>query len=355
MSVKTAGEKMWKKCICAAAGALLMTVLTGCGSSGERIQGAIELIRSLDYQGALEQLDSAETDGENIRLINRARGIAYMGLTDYEQAASCFEAALAESNGLVQNVDFDLNFYLAAAYTKSSRFPEAEKIYDAILNMRPGEQDAYFLRGSVRLEQGNYQGAKEDFDKVVSMDPSNYDRLIHICEVLDYAGHGEEGQAYLRTALASGEEGMDKYDSGRIYYYLGEYQSACMALEEARGEGSAESCLYLGRAYEATGDYNYAANVYNTYLNQNPGNAEMYNQLGLCEMTRGEYAKALEAFQAGMRMENTTMMQTLSFNEIIAYEYLGEYMQAYVLMENYLKNYPDDQQARREYEFLSTR
>ena len=81
----------------------------------------------------------------------------------------------------------------------------------------------------------------------------------------------------------------------------------------------------------------------------------MYNQLGLCEMTRGEYAKALEAFQAGMRLENTTMMQTLSFNEIIAYEYLGEYMQAYVLMENYLKNYPDDQQARREYEFLSTR
>ena len=72
-------------------------------------------------------------------------------------------------------------------------------------------------------------------------------------------------------------------------------------------------------------------------------------------MTRGEYAKALEAFQAGMRLENTTMMQTLSFNEIIAYEYLGEYMQAYVLMENYLKNYPDDQQARREYEFLSTR
>lgn len=334
---------------------MLVTALGGCGTSGERVQGAIELIRSLDYQGALEQLDSAESDGENIRLINRARGIAYMGLTDYEQAAACFEAALAESNGLVQNVDFDLNFYLAAAYTKSSRFPEAEKIYDAILNMRPGEQDAYFLRGSVRLEQGNYQGAKEDFDKVVSMDPSNYDRLIHICEVLDYAGHGEEGQAYLRTALASGEEGMDKYDSGRIYYYLGEYQSACMALEEARGEGSAESCLYLGRAYEATGDYNYAANVYNAYLSQNPGNAEMYNQLGLCEMTRGEYAKALEAFQAGMRLENTTMMQTLSFNEIIAYEYLGEYMQAYVLMENYLKNYPDDQQARREFEFLSTR
>lgn len=355
MSVGTAGRSTRNKWICAMAGLALAAVLGGCGSSGERTQGAIQLIRSLDYQGALEQLDSAEADGENGRLVNRARGIACMGLTDYDQAASFFEAALAESNGLVENVDFDLNFYLAAAYTKSGRFAEAEEIYNAVLNMRPGEQDAYFLRGNVRLEQGNYEGAKEDFDKVISMDPTNYDRLIHIYEVLDYSGHGEEGQAYLRAALASGAEAMDKYDSGRIYYYLGEYQSAYMALEEARGEGSAEGCLYLGRAYEATGDYNYAANVYNTYLSQNPGNAEIYNQLGLCEMTRGEYRKALEAFQAGMQLENTTMMQTLSFNEIIAYEYLGEYMQAYVLIGNYLKNYPDDEQAKREYDFLSTR
>ena len=29
----------------------------------------------------------------------------------------------------------------------------------------------YFLRGNVRMVQGNYEGAKEDFDKVVSMDP----------------------------------------------------------------------------------------------------------------------------------------------------------------------------------------
>jgi len=98
-----------------------------------------------------------------------------------------------------------------------------------------------------------------------------------------------------------------------------------MALEEARGEGSADSCLYLGRAYEATGDYNYAANVYNSYLEKNEGNAEMYNQLGLCEMAKGDYNKALEAFQAGMKLGNGAMMQTLAFNEIAAYEYLGQY------------------------------
>ncbi|MCI9231952.1 MAG: tetratricopeptide repeat protein [Lachnospiraceae bacterium] len=344
-----------KKMLCLGLSAAMAAALSGCGGSGERTQGAVQMIGELDYEGALEQLDLAQENGENVRLVDRARGIAYMGLTDYEQAAVCFEEALAGSDGLVQNVDFDLNFYLAAAYTKSQRYGEAEDIYDAVLALRPGAEDAYFLRGNVRLVQGNYEGAKADFDKVISMDPKNYDRLIQIYQVLDYFDHGETGREYLQAALASGDKDMDKYASGRIHYYLGEYQSAYLDLEEARETGGVESYLYLGKSYEATGDYNYAANVYNSYLEKNEGNAEIYNQLGLCEMARGEYRNALNAFQAGMQLQNVTMMQTLSFNEIVAYEHLGDYRQASILMENYLKNYPDDAQAKREYEFLSTR
>ena len=65
--------------------------------------------------------------------------------------------------------------------------------------------------------------------------------------------------------------------------------------------------------------------------------------------------KALEAFQAGMQLENSGMIQSLAFNEIVAYEHLGEFEKAYVLMGSYLNSYPDDEQARREYDFLSTR
>lgn len=330
-------------------------VLAGCGEAGARTAGAMQLIGALDYQGALAQLDGAEADGENSRLVNRARGIAYMGLTDYGRAAECFEAAIAGSNGVVEEIDFDLNLYLAAAYTRGGRYSEAEDIYNAVLDMRPGHEDAYFLRGNVRLIQGNYEGAKADFDKVLQMNPANYDRLVEIYEVLDYSGYSETGREYLRAAISSGAKGISKNIIGRIYYYLGEYQNACLALEEARGTGGMDSYLYLGRAYEATGDYNYAANVYYSYLSKKEGNAELYNQLGLCELTRGEYQGALEAFQEGLKLKDFHMMQTLSFNEIVAYEYLGEYTQAYVLMGNYLKNYPDDERAKREYDFLSTR
>ena len=347
--------KYLKNCMCLVVGALVGVLLTGCGQMEEKTQDAMTMIRNLDYQGALAELDVAEESGENIRLINRARGIAHMGLTEYDQAVEDFLAALSGSNGLVENVDFDLNYYLAAAYTKSGQYALAEETYDAILALRESESDAYFLRGNIRLGLNDLEGAKADFDKVVSMEPENYDRLIDIYEVLNNFGLDYVGREYLQTALDADGKGLDNYVRGRIYYCLGEYERAYLALEQAKERGGEESYLYLGRAYEATGDYNYAANVYNSYLNSHDGSAELYNQLGLCEMSRGDYQKALEAFQAGMQLEDNSILQTLSFNEVVAYEYLGEYEKAAVLLNSYLNNYPDDTLARREYDFLRTR
>lgn len=338
----------------AACGALIL-ILTGCGSGSVKIAEGMQAVKDLDYQTALACFEEAETQGENARLIARGRGLAYMGLTDYGQAITFFEEALGLSDGIVQAVDYDLNYYLAASYIKNGLPGDAEKTYSAVLALKPNEEDAFFLRGNVRLELGKYEEAQADFDKVMAMDAENYDRLIQIYEVLDYYGYREAGLFYLETALQSGESKMTAYDRGRIYYYMGDYQKACLELEQAKDKGGAEAYLYLGKAYEATGDYTYASNVYNAYLEKDTSNAMIYNQLGLCEMKRQDYEKALAAFQAGKNVENNTSLQTLSFNELVAYEYLGEYKTAAGLLESYLQAYPDDEEARREYGFLSTR
>lgn len=334
---------------------LLMLSLTGCGASGESIAKGMEALEQLDYQTAIACFEDAELKGEDKRLLNRGMGIAFMGLTDYDQAAACFEKSLNLSNGLVENLDYDLNYYLAASFTKSGRYAEAEAVYDAVLTLKPEEENAYFLRGNVRLALGKFEPAQEDFDKVISMDPQNYDRMIQIYELLSSAGYEDAGRFYLQNALQDTDNKMSAYDKGRIYYYLGEYQQACLSLEQAREKGGAQVYLYLGRAYEATQDYNYASNVYNSYLEKDNTNAEVYNQLGLCEMAKGNYEDALVAFQLGKTVDDNRMMQTLSFNEIVAYEYLGEYDKAAEMVNQYVQTYPDDEAAKREQGFLSTR
>ena len=134
-----------------------------------------------------------------------------------------------------------------------------------------------------------------------------------------------------------------------------DYQNARNYLESIKGSKNAEAVLLLGQTYEKLGDYNYAASVYSNYLTQYPDNVILLNRLGMCKLQGGDAKSALEYFEQALALEDPSMMQVLKFNQIAAYEYLGEFDKANVLMKSYLQIYPDDQEALREYEFLKSR
>ena len=111
----------------------------------------------------------------------------------------------------------------------------------------------------------------------------------------------------------------------------------------------------MGKTYEALGDLNYAASLYTEYLTQHPEETELYVQLGLVKMDLEDYTGALDAFESGIESGDVEYLQSLRFNEIVAYEYLLDFKKAAVLMKEYLEKYPNDESAQREYEFLKTR
>lgn len=332
-------------------------ILTGCGAGGEPsyTKQGMDAVAALDYEQALALFQTAREKGEEERLIYRGMGLAYLGQTDYEAAIAYLETALTLGGGRVEDIDFDINYYLATAYYKSGQPEEAVRAYDAILGLRPDETNAYYLRGCVKLSEGDFESAQRDFDTAVTKDPQNYDQMIRIYMVLEEYGYKEAGQIYLQNAMKENEKSISDYDMGRICYYMGNYENARNFLERLKTTTDYGAALYLGRTYEALGDYNYAASIYAGYAEYDQTKPEIYNQLGLCRMQMEEYEAALTAFQTAMNIENNEMMQTLKFNEIIAYEYMGEFQTAAALMNSYLRSYPDDETAKREYEFLQTR
>ena len=334
----------------------VMLILAGCGKGGrENIDAGMQKITEMEYGQAVEYFESAKEKGEDSRLLYRGLGIAYMGLTQYADAAVSFEQALSYSNILIDSMDYDINYYLAAAYYKNNEKEKAVAVYDAILDLDYSQKTAHYLRGTVKLELGRYDEAIADFDRAIALNTKDYGQIIDIYQVLEQNGYKQTGKEYLETAMAEGEKSMDDSEKGQMSYYLEDYTSASTYLERARANGKEETILYLGKTYEALGEYNYAANVYSSYLTEHTDSEQMYNQLGMCRMQMGNYSEALNAFQAGMNVEDNTMLQTLQFNEIVAYEYLGEYKKAAVLMESYLKTYPDEETAKRENIFLQTR
>ncbi len=325
------------------------------GEKRENIDAGMSAIEALDYESALAYFEKALVEGEDEELLYRGQGIAYIGLTRYEEAVESLEKSLSYCNGMISSLQFDTNYYLAAAYYKNGDIDSALKVYDAILALRDDEKTAYYLRGTLELEQGNYEKADEDFRIAISLDTKDYNCLINIYRSLEKNGYKEAGIKYLEGTLATDGEDMPDYDKGRLYYYLQDYDNAKNCLEKARDTGSAEAILFLGRTYEALGDFNYASSVYASYLVQDPDNPQVQNQLGICKMQMNDYEAALAAFEAGLASEDKTCMQTLKYNEIAAYEKLCQFQKAAALMESYLQLYPDDEKAKREYEFLKTR
>lgn len=331
--------------------------ITSCGAEekSDSLKNGMEAVQRLEYDEALTYFKEALSENLDERQVCRGFGLAYMGLSEYEDAIAYFERTLQLSDGTPEDMDYDVNYYLATAYYRNGQNEDAIKTYDAILALRPKEREAYYLRGCVKLYGGDYEGARKDFDSTVSLDANDYNRIIQIYGVLADNGYKEAGMEYLQQAIADNEESMDNYDLGRIYYYMEDYEKARDYLLKVKISSDYEAALYLGRTYEALGDYNYASSIYNDYTLTDQTKAEIYNQLGLCRIQMGEYELALSSFQEAMQIEGNEMMQSLKFNEIVAYEYLGDFKTAAALMGDYLKSYPDDEEAQREYKFLKTR
>lgn len=333
---------------------MVLILLTGCGKEAENpLQNIYTSIEAMAYDEALTQLEAIEQKRDTRQEVARLTGICYMGKGDCAEAVKSFETALSYNDGFIREADYDINQYLAVAYYNLGRFEDAEHVYAAIVDLKPKDAQAQFAHGVTLLELGEYEASKEAFDRAVALEPTNYDYVIDIYKAFYKYGYGSLGMEYVENAM-SHADAMSDYDKGRMLYHIGRYNEAVSALEKTDKKKNPDAALYLGMSYEAMGDYNYAASVYSLGM-ENSTNPALYNQLGLCQMKRGAYEEALEAFTLGLQCEDKSLQQSLRFNEAVAYEYLADFDTAKELMEQYLKDYPNDDTAKREYEFLKTR
>ena len=336
--------------------AVTIVVLSGCNAAPEDDALALgyRAIEEKDYTGALEFFNAASGNKLDTQDIYRGEGIAYMGMAEYAEAEEALQSSLRSSDGRIDELELDTAFYLAVAEFRNGNAKSSKDTCTAIINLKNENPDAYFLRGKAELALGESDEAIRDFNTAISLKKDDPDLYIDIYECMVNAGLSEEGDVFLKKAMELTK--INDFQKGKLYYFMGEYDEAKTNLESARGDGSNPALiLWLGKTYEALGDKSYAASLYKTYLKDNQGNVDIYNQLGICEMDTEDYEAALKAFETGLSLGDSEIEQSLLFNQIVAYEHLADFKKAAVLMEEYLKKYPDDEAAQREYKFLKTR
>ena len=341
---------------------ICLVLLCGCttkAARGEHIRLAAEAVERLDYGTAVAEAEMAVVAGEDARYAYRLMGVAYMKNAAYREAIGAFETSLSRSDGILHEMDFDMNMYIAYCYNALGEYESALRIYGNMLALRPSDTEILTSRGETLLMTGALQEATASFDRAIELSPRDFDLRVRICRAYENAGYTEAGRSVLHTALQSYGNAMSYYDKGLFAFYMGNNGEAQSHLEKAlagaRDAERARVVLLLGQTGERQGDLNYAIATYSDLLDQDPSHAEIFNRRGVCYMLRGEYTAAVADFEAGLALHDESVHQALLRNEIAAYESAGDFARAKALMDSYLALYPDDAEAVREAEFLSTR
>lgn len=149
------------------------------------------------------------------------------------------------------------------------------------------------------------------------------------------------------------KKGVDALENGK-------YEEAAEQFGEAieKDKNKADSYRGLGIALWETEDYEGAKEAFENALAEgSKKTGTLYNFLGSCELKVGDAKKAVSYFEDGLDAEKNSeeLTKEMSFNRIVAYEKLKDMDTAKKLLTEYLSDYPDDEAAKKEVEFLETR
>jgi tetratricopeptide (TPR) repeat protein len=108
--------------------------------------------------------------GDSALLLKQKGNEAYQ-LEEYERASDFYEEALNKTT----NPEERLTLYLNLAMTKIyiHKYVEARNICDHALHLDPDNIKGLYRRGLAFFEMGEFDKSREDFNRVLKIDPNN--------------------------------------------------------------------------------------------------------------------------------------------------------------------------------------
>lgn len=287
----------------------------------------------------------------------RTQGIEQMENGDYESAYESFTLAMENAGNTFGDLELDISYYRALAAYNCGDSDTAYQIYTDIMDYDTANFSPYYLRGCVSAASGNTADACTDFDTAVSMNSDDYELYINIYCSLTDAGADEEAAGYLEQALAlSGDEADEIASEGYISYLLGDYDTAVTTLNEAVDAGSTEALLYLGIVQAAQDDADSAKDSFDSYYDSVSEDAEAVLLLAQEALSCGLADAAVTYYETAVELNaDTDDYRTARRGQITACETAGDFKTAAELIASYLEDYPDDEDAQKEQEFINTR
>lgn len=153
---------------------------------------------------------------------------------------------------------------------------------------------------------------------------------------------------------------VNPLDAGTEQLQSGSYQEAIATFEKATDDKDKAAQAYqgIGMANWELKEYKACKDAYTKALEAGAKESgTIYNLMALCDMQLEDYDAALSNITAALDSDGNSeaLIQELKYNEIVVYEKKLDWENAKTKMAAYIAEYPDDETAAREAQFLETR
>jgi len=156
------------------------------------------LVMQSRFQEALPFLDKAVDLAPNNASYRNNRGVAYMELGKYKEAAADFDVA-EQSVNPDDRVAATVN--RGRLYQRQGQYKAAEQAFSTALARDPQSFGAMFGRAAARESSGDLEGAAEDYLSAIKLNPQSAEANLRLGLCLVSLHKPELGRRYLQRAV----------------------------------------------------------------------------------------------------------------------------------------------------------
>ncbi|MGC4058270.1 MAG: tetratricopeptide repeat protein [Chitinophagaceae bacterium] len=153
--------------------AIICSLKTFGQNSQDYLQRGIEKHKQQDFKGAIKEYDLAIKEDKTNRDAYYNRGNCELAVKDFQSATADFSKAIE------LDPDFEKAYYGRASVSVSQeKYVNALADLDKTIDLDPSTPNALTLRGQIRAQSGNKEGACEDFNKAKQIGDKQADKYI---------------------------------------------------------------------------------------------------------------------------------------------------------------------------------
>lgn len=254
-------------------------------SPQEKYKKALKAFSKGNYKKAKELFIQVVDLDANFKDVQYNLGSCLLRLAEYDNAKSCFEAALKNSPK-----NFDILLNIAQTLQKQKKYDEAEEYYTKAIDENDKNFQSYLGLGILNCDKQDYNKALEYLEKAKTLAPDNIQILFYIAkckaELCDF-DINDDCQAIINEYLSM----SDKKDL------------------------PAEFNVSLARIYAKSGQIAKALEFAKKALNNDSEDVEAYKLLGLIQLIKKEFVDAKGTLSTALHLQpkNQELQEILSY------------------------------------------